>query len=465
VLKRTLGVPLFQEQLLRIAMICSGFTGGEAEELRRAMGFKRSELRMRDIEVKLRKGMDRNGITGETQDRIVQAITSFALYGFPESHAASFALIAYASAFLKCRYLAAFTAGILNNQPMGFYQPATLIKDAQRHGLKVKPIDVTCSDWLCTIESPGELPQPPRFEANQPAVDAKPREDLAVRLGLLYVKGLRELAGRAIVRERMNAPFASIDDLRRRVPELNKEEMRRLAQCGALNFVAQDSRQGAKMRRRGDAERGRRGDPEQPRSEVRGRGSEVREDGSRRYSSSGQSPQSTHRRDALWQVERATRRVGPLLEGQPEQDARSPLEPMNVEERIISDFRRTGVTIGPHPMTYQRAQLQSKGVVRATDLRNIPNGRWVRVAGWVIARQRPGTAKGFLFLSMEDETGIANIIVTPDVFDRNRMVLTSDPFLVIDGPLQNQDNVIHVRAKRIQPLTFPSEMPRSRDFH
>ena len=172
-----------------------------------------------------------------------------------------------------------------------------------------------------------------------------------------------------------------------------------------------------------------------------------------------------HRRDALWQVERATRRVGPLLEDQPEQDARSPLEPMNVEERLISDYRRTGVTIGPHPMTYQRAQLESKGVVRAIDLRNIPNGRWVRVAGWVIARQRPGTAKGFLFLSLEDETGIGNIIVTPDIFDRNRMVLTSHPFLLIDGPLQNQDNVIHVRAKRIQPLTFPAEMPRSRDFH
>jgi error-prone DNA polymerase len=152
VLKRTLGVPLFQEQLLRLAMICSNFTGGEAEELRRAMGFKRSEARMREIEIKLRRGMQQNGITGETQDKIVQAITSFALYGFPESHAASFAMIAYASAYLKCHYLAAFTAAILNNQPMGFYQPATIITDAKRHGLTIKPIDITRSDWECTIE-------------------------------------------------------------------------------------------------------------------------------------------------------------------------------------------------------------------------------------------------------------------------------------------------------------------------
>ncbi len=152
VLERTLGVPLFQEQLLRVAMIAAGFTGGEAEELRRAFGFKRSEKRMKDIEVKLRAGMERNGITGAAQEEILQSITSFALYGFPESHAASFALIAYASAWLKCHYLAAFTAALLNNQPMGFYSPATLVKDAQRHGLKVKPIDITVSDWACTLE-------------------------------------------------------------------------------------------------------------------------------------------------------------------------------------------------------------------------------------------------------------------------------------------------------------------------
>ena len=159
VLKRTLGVPLFQEQLLRMAMIAAGFTGGEAEELRRAMGFKRSEKRMAEIEVKLRAGMERNGIHGKVQDDIVHSITSFALYGFPESHAASFALLSYASAYLKCHHLAAFTCAMLNNQPMGFYSPAILIKDAQRHGLRVLPVDVTESEWDCTVGA-GTCPAP-----------------------------------------------------------------------------------------------------------------------------------------------------------------------------------------------------------------------------------------------------------------------------------------------------------------
>src|SRR5205085_4547681 len=201
VLKRTLGVPLFQEQLLRMAMITAGFSGGEAEELRRAFGFKRSERRMKEVEVKLRQGMNKNGITGDVQDQIIHSITAFALYGFPESHAASFALIAYSSAYLKCHYLAAFMAAMLNNQPMGFYSPATLVKDAQRHGLKVKPIDVTKSAWLCTLENG------------------------AMRVGMRYVKGLRESAASAIVEERRRAPFASVDDLVRSVPDLQKREL------------------------------------------------------------------------------------------------------------------------------------------------------------------------------------------------------------------------------------------------
>src|ERR1700681_3030868 len=195
VLRRTLGVPLFQEQLLRMAMLAAGFTGGEAEELRRAMGFKRSEKRMREIEAKLRAGMDRNGITGTTQEAIVHSITAFALYGFPESHAASFALLAYASAYLKCHYLAAFTCAMLNNQPMGFYSPAILIKDAQRHGLRVLPVDIVKSDWNCMIEhaSTGPIPH--------------------LRLGLRYARGLREDAGKAILRARTGRPFSSVDDL------------------------------------------------------------------------------------------------------------------------------------------------------------------------------------------------------------------------------------------------------------
>src|SRR5262249_43431279 len=205
VLRRTLGVPLFQEQLLRMAMIVANFTGGQAEELRRAMGFKRSEKRMKEIEIKLRAGMNANGITGEQQDTIVQSITSFALYGFPESHAASFALLAYASAYLKCRYLAAFTCAMLNNQPMGFYSPAILIKDAQRHGLRVLPVDVTVSDWQCTME---------RCDGA-----------ICLRLGLRYTKGLREESARALLEARAERAFSSIDDLAFRLPALRKDEI------------------------------------------------------------------------------------------------------------------------------------------------------------------------------------------------------------------------------------------------
>jgi error-prone DNA polymerase len=466
VLKRTLGVPLFQEQLLRIAMICSNFTGGEAEELRRAMGFKRSEARMVEIEIKLRRGMEQNGITGETQDKIVQAITSFALYGFPESHAASFALIAYASAYLKCHYLAAFTAAILNNQPMGFYQPATLIKDAQRHGLKIEPIDITRSDWLCTIEpvencrskvgDESRRPSKPSVHESQVLYSSSDQlsnplpyhQSLAMRLGMMYVKGLRKESAEAIVRERARRPFSDIDDLHNRVPELRKDEMRKLAEVGALNFIKNPTQHSFAP----------------PAVRIfTPEGAEIR--GNKSQWSGIRNHQSLHRRSALWQVERAARPVGPLLKEQKEQSADSPLPAMTIEERVNADFRGTGMTIGRHPLAYRREELKRLGVKRAIDLREIRNGIWVRVAGWVIVRQRPGTAKGFMFLSMEDETGIANVIVTPDVFDQNRLVLVSQPLLLIDGVLQNQDGVIHVKARRIQALSYAMAAAASHDFH
>ncbi|MGD0506311.1 MAG: error-prone DNA polymerase [Terriglobales bacterium] len=396
VLGRTLGVPLFQEQLLRMAMITANFTGGEAEELRRAMGFKRSEARMKVIEEKLRAGMTRNGILGETQEQIIQSITSFALYGFPESHAASFALIAYASAYLKCHYLAAFTAALLNNQPMGFYHPATIVKDAQRHGLTVLPMDVTRSDWKCTLQ--------PSAISHQPSV----------RLGLNYARGLREPAAQALVRERSLAPFASVQNLARRVPELRKDELTTLAEIGALNAVANEG---------------------------------------------------LHRRDALWQVERAVRWSGPLLDELPEIDEESPLAAMTDEERLVADFRATGLTVGPHPMQYRRAEMKRMGIYRACDLAHLPNGRRLRIGGCVIARQRPGTAKGMMFMSLEDETGIANAIFAPDLLQKNRVLLISERFLMIEGILQNQDNVIHIRAEKVLPLRITRAETVSHDFH
>jgi error-prone DNA polymerase len=395
VLKRTLGVPLFQEQLLRMAMTVADFSGAEAEELRRAVGMRRSWQRMEQLEVKLRSGMTKNGIDTATQENIIQNITSFALYGFPESHAASFALIAYASAYFKVRYLAAFTCAILNNQPMGFYAPAVLVKDAQRHGLRIRPIDVQVSEWLCTIEheSSGER---------------------AMRMGLMYAKGLRQDVGEAMVASRSRSGlFHSAEDLSRRVTLLQRKELTLLARIGALNSL---------------------------------NGIE-------------------HRRDAVWQVEEAVRPVGPLLKQQRGHQVSSPLRQMTTEERLSADYSGTGLTVGKHPLHYRRKELHAMKVLTSEELRHYKDGEYVRAAGCVIARQRPGTAKGFIFLSMEDETGIANVIITPDLYERERVVVTRSKFVLVEGALQNQDGVVHVKAKRIQPLAFHNLEVRSHDFH
>ncbi len=409
VLKRTLGVPLFQEQLLRMAMTVASFSGAEAEELRRAVGMRRSMQRMKDLEGRLRAGMTRNGIGAEAQNNIVQSISSFAMYGFPESHAASFAPIAYASAYLKVHYLAAFTCAMLNNQPMGFYSPAVLVKDAQRHGLRVRPVDVQRSEWLCTVEAENDASR-------------------SLRIGFNYVKGMRQALAEALLAARnRDGVFASVDDLARRVPELGRGELVALARIGALNSL-------------GEVE---------------------------------------HRRDALWQVEEAGRPVGPLLRGCGIGDGQGhtpisldgsparnmPLRRMTTDERLAADYAGTGLTTGPHPMAYHRAALRSEGILAANELANCANNRNVRVAGCVIARQRPGTAKGFVFLSLEDETGIANAILTPDVFERDRVAVTRSRFLRIEGPLQNQDGVIHVKGEHIEPLEITSVAIRSRDFH
>ena len=444
VLGRTLGVPLFQEQLLRIAMVAANFTGGEAEELRRAMGFKRSQARMKDIEARLRSGMESNGISREAQEQIILSITSFALYGFPESHAASFALIAYASAYLKCHYLAAFTAALLNNQPMGFYRPATIVKDAQRHGLKVLPIDVMKSEWQCTLEQSAL--------SNQHS--ASP---VALRLGLRYARGLREEAAKALVQQRNLAPFTSIRDLVHRVPELRKDELNTLAEIGALNEI------GNSPRRHGDTEK-----TKNLNKEFVPTAKSATENSKPEITSAPPCLPGEfvfHRRDALWQVERAVRHSGPLLDELPEPDTNSPLRPMNSEERLVADFRGTGMTVGPHPMAYHRARMQAMGIHKASDLSHIPDGQYLRIGGCVICRQRPGTAKGFVFLSIEDETGVANAIVMPDLFQKNRLLLSSAQFLMVEGILQNQDNVISVKAERVLPLSITRAETNSHDFY
>jgi error-prone DNA polymerase len=289
---------------------------------------------------------------------------------------------------------------MLNNQPMGFYSPAILIKDAQRHGLRVLPVDVTKSEWQCTLAPPGPRPRPAKAAGTPPGP--------CLRLGLRYARGLREEAARAILRAR---PFSSIDDLAFRVRELRKDELNRLAEIGALNSLEQ-----------------------------------------------------AHRRDALWQAQRATLPVGPLLAPLEESGEPSPLAPMNTEERLYADYHGTGVTIGKHPMAYRRAEMSALGVTRATDLAKVPNGRLVRIAGAVIVRQRPGTAKGFVFMSVEDETGIMNAIVAPATFDRYKFVVLAERYLIIDGVLQNLDGVISVKAGRIEPLRAGAA-PSSHNFH
>jgi error-prone DNA polymerase len=339
---------------------------------------------MHEIEKDLRAGMTRNGIAPAQQEEIVQGIKSFALYGFPESHAASFALIAYASAYLKAYHGAAFLCALLNNWPMGFYHPATLVTDAARHGIRTLPVDVTVSGWDCTLEG----------------------EPLAVRMGLKYVAGLHEAVGRRIVAQR---PFASLADLHARV-EPRADEMAALADVGALAALG-----GA-------------------------------------------------RREALWQAE-ALGRSGRLFARVPPEGA-SPLPPMSEREEMIAELRGTNVTTGPHPVAYLRKTLDRLGILSAAALAGRPDGTRARVGGVVVVRQRPGTAKGFVFVTIEDETGFANAIVTPDLFARWRPVILRNAALVMEGKVQNRDGVILIKADRFSALPGrPVDEDMSRDFH
>ena len=398
---------------------------------------------MQQIEGKLRLGMAKQGITGETAEAIIKSITSFALYGFPESHSASFALLVYASAYLKAHYPAAFYTAMLNNQPMGFYHPATLVKDGQRHGVSFAPIDVQESDWECRVQPDGK-----------------------VRLGLMYVNGLRAETGRAIAARaplsavrcslfanrcvkcgnedasmledtpqktrfcnicahewtptesaatvEQHVPYASIEDLIART-QLRRDELATLAEIGALNALGYD------------------------------------------------------RRSAQWQIERAIRATGELLANREARTAtseeRSPLRPMSPSERLMADYSGTSLTIGPHPLALRRHELALRGVLRAIDLPRGRHGRRVRVAGAVITRQRPGTAKGFVFLTLEDETGISNIIVRPDLFSEQRQTIVGAPYVMVEGVLQIQEGVTSVKAERVISLTGTAPDPQSHDFH
>jgi error-prone DNA polymerase len=394
VLARTLGVPLFQEQMLKIAMVMADFTGSEAEELRRALSFHRSEEKMNKVKAKLERAMEQKNIPPPVIKQVIDAIGSFALYGFPESHAISFAILAYASAYLKLHRAAEFYTSLLNNQPMGFYSPATIVKDARRHGIHFKPVDVTISDWNYTIEA-----------------------DDTLRIGLRAVEGLRHVQGQYLLEQRAKRPYESLADFKRRAL-LHKDELRTLAEVGALNAFAD------------------------------------------------------HRRAALWEVEKAlpdeedlffeVNRTSSSSSNLVLND--SPLPHMSEVERLAADYSGLSLTIGPHPMTFLRPHLEN--VWRAADLPNGQHGQTIRIAGNVICRQRPGTAKGFVFISLEDETGVSNAIVTPQLFEKLRLTITQESFLLIEGRLQTTDGVYVVQARHIERLDHGQlQGAASYDFH
>ena len=399
ILGRTLGVPLFQEQMLQIAMIMADFSGNEAEELRRALSFHRSEERMQKVSLKLRAAMERKAVAPDKIDKIIHSITSFALYGFPESHAISFAILAYGSAYLKVHRAGEFYASLLNNQPMGFYTSATIVKDAHRHGIKIKPVCVMQSNWRCVVIS-----------------------DDSVRLGFCVVNGLRQEHADELVRQRQDRQFNSLEDFKRRVP-LSREELRTLAELGALNCFA------------------------------------------------------AHRRAAMWRVEEqapealfAVAGIGDpgstitLFPTGTDPGYNVPLAPMTLPERVRADYETMNLTTGPHPMKLLRASLPN--IWRAIDLPQAPHGATIQIAGNVICRQRPGTAKGFVFISLEDETGVSNAIVEPELFERFRLLITEEAFLLIEGEVQNSDDVVLIKTRDIRPLAHQELAgSESHDFH
>jgi len=416
VLERTLGVPLFQEQMLKIAMIMADFSGNEAEELRRALSFHRSEERMNKVRVKLRAAMERKDVAPDKIDKIIQAITSFALYGFPESHAISFAILAYGSAYLKVHRAPEFYASLINNQPMGFYTPATIVKDAQRHGVKIKPVCVMKSDFRCMVI-----------------------DDNTFRLGFCVVNGLRQEHGEQIEHERQDRQFRSLDDFKRRV-SLSKEELRTLAELGALNCFAKHRRAAmweVELPIHDDLVDKNAGHSER---------SEESQSRSLDYTSDRGCPAT------LWEVPRSAR------------DDKSPLLAMTVQECVIADYQTMNLTTGPHPMKLLRDRLPNTW--RAIDLAKAKHGSIVQIAGNVICRQRPGTAKGFVFVSLEDETGVLNAIVDPDLFERCRLLITEEDFLLIEGEVQNSDNVVLIKTREIRPLGYDELVgSKSHDFH
>ncbi|HZP20608.1 MAG TPA: OB-fold nucleic acid binding domain-containing protein, partial [Bauldia sp.] len=406
VLKRTLGVPLFQEQAMKIAMVAAEFTGAEADGLRRAMATFRRAGTIGNFHKKMVDGMTRRGYDREFAERCFHQIEGFGEYGFPESHAASFALLVYASAWIKCFYPDVFCAALLNAQPMGFYAPAQIVRDAREHGIEVRAVDINSSDWDCTLETSDEAASVPRrVHRSHAEMAGVIRSTHAVRLGLRQIKGFSRDDAEKLIGMR-DSGYDSVRDLWLR-SGLTRSSIERLADADTFRSLGLD------------------------------------------------------RRDALW----AARELGgggirerlPLFDIPERADIRREpdfaLPRMPIGEHVVNDYRYLSLSLKAHPVSFLRGQLAGRRVVVTESLRTMPGGRRVTVAGLVLIRQRPGTAKGVIFMTLEDETGIANAIVWPKVFERFRPTVLGARFVAISGKLQNASNVVHVVAERIDDLT------------
>jgi error-prone DNA polymerase len=395
VLERTLGVPIFQEQVMQLAMVAANFSAGEADQLRRAMAAWRRKGGLEPFEQRLRLGMLANGYSEEFAQRVFSQICGFGEYGFPESHSASFALLAYVSAWLKHYEPAAFLAALLNSQPMGFYSPSVLVQDARRHGVEVRPVDVASSAAECTLERNGERAP-------------------AVRLGLSLVKGLSDAGAGRIAAARLQAPYADVSDLARRAA-LNRRDLSNLAAAGALRSVA------------------------------------------------------GHRRSAHWLVAGTPTQsmAEPLLRDAPVQETLPLLASPGEGEEIIADYRSLGLTLGRHPLALLRARLTRMRLASAQELKAMADGKPARTAGIVTCRQRPGTAQGVVFVTIEDETGYTNVIVWNDLVEKQRKELLGARLLGVEGYMQNDGGVSHLVARRLidHSRLLGRLITESRDFH
>ena len=423
VLERTCGVPIFQEQVMQLAVVAADFTPGEADQLRRAMAAWRRKGGLEPFQKKLMDGMRKNGIPAEFAERIYRQILGFGEYGFPESHSVSFALLAYVSAWLKRHEPAAFLAALLNSQPMGFYTPSQLVQDARRHGVEVRPVDVCSSEWDCTLETTPAAALPPLLveEGKNPSPPCKGGVPVAqaeggvvqpaVRLGFRLVQGLSQAGAERIVAARRNSAFDNVENLARRA-ELNRHDLKCLAAAGAFEAL------------------------------------------------------SGHRRHAYWQV--AGIETGAhLLRDAPVAETPAILPPPTEGENLVADYASTGLTLGRHPLALLRPHLSRLRFAAAEEIRLLPSGSPVRAAGIVTGRQRPGTASGTVFVTLEDETGCLNVIVWRDLTERQRRELLGARLMGVEGVLEREGEVMHLIARRLtdHSALLGELVTASRDFH